>query len=371
MFPCPEKEELRTWATKQIESGGLVPVEDVVERLEGAGPDRIGKRQLTGAADALARLGVGMAPDPRFALRKPQSGEPVVLFQLPQDTRTIESPTDAYRSAILNLAVATLVAHADGQIDHAERAHMVGQIDANHSVTEAERARLHANLSWMIAVPPDMSMLRSRLRDAPEDARSVLGQLAVVAAGADGAIAPEEIRVIERLYAAMGLERERVYADLHALASAPEPVTVRPADRAMRDFAIPSPPPETPAGTVILDAARVSAVMADTAHVSQVLGDIFADDDEEDEESVDDSVSEADDGFSGLDVPHRAVVTVLITRHQWSEDEVAGLADEHQLMVAGALETINEWAFDRFSEALIEEYDSYEINGDVAQQLMR
>ena len=371
LFPCPEKEELRTWATKQIESGGLVPVEDVVERLEGAGPDRIGKRQLTGAADALARLGVGMAPDPRFALRKPQSGEPVVLFQLPQDTRTIESPTDAYRSAILNLAVATLVAHADGQIDHAERAHMVGQIDANHSVTEAERARLHANLSWMIAVPPDMSMLRSRLRDAPEDARSVLGQLAVVAAGADGAIAPEEIRVIERLYAAMGLERERVYADLHALASAPEPVTVRPADRAMRDFAIPSPPPETPAGTVILDAARVSAVMADTAHVSQVLGDIFADDDEEDEESVDDSVSEADDGFSGLDVPHRAVVTVLITRHQWSEDEVAGLADEHQLMVAGALETINEWAFDRFSEALIEEYDSYEINGDVAQQLMR
>ena len=63
---------------------------------------------------------------------------------------------------------------------------MVGQIDANHAVTEAERARLHANLSWMIAVPPDMSMLRSRLRNAPEDARSVLGQLAVVAAGADG-----------------------------------------------------------------------------------------------------------------------------------------------------------------------------------------
>ena len=290
LFPCPGKEELRTWATKRIESGGLVPVEDVIERLEGAGPDRIGKRQLIGVADALARLGVGMAPDPRFALRKPQSGEPVVLFHLPEDTRMIESPGEDYRSALLNLAVATLVAHADGQIDRAERAHMVGQIDANRSVTEAERARLHANLSWMIAVPPDMSMLRSRLRDAPEDARSVLGQLAVVAAGADGAIAPEEIRVIERLYAAMGLERERVYADLHALASAPEPVTVRPADRATRDFAIPSPPPETPAGTVTLDAARVSAVMADTAHVSQVLGDIFADDDDEDEESVDDSV---------------------------------------------------------------------------------
>ena len=371
LFPCPEKEELQTWATKQIESGGVVPVEDVVERLEGARPDRIGKRQLIGVADALARLGVGMAPDPRFALRKPQLGEPVVLFHLPQDTRTIESPGDAYRSAILNLAVATLVAHADGQVDHAERAHLAGQIDANQSVTEAERARLRANLSWMIAVPPDIGMLRIRLRNAPEDIRSALGQLAVVAAGADGAIDPEEIRVIERLYAVMGLERERVYADLHALTSAPEPVTVRPADRATREFVIPSPPPETPADAVTLDAARVSAVMADTARVSQVLGDIFVDGDDEDEESVDDSVSDADDGFGGLDAPHRAVVSVLITRRQWTEDEVAGLAGEHQLMAAGALETINEWAFDEFDDVLIEEYDGYEINGDVAQHLMR
>ncbi len=366
LFPCPEKEELQTWTTEQIESGGLVPVEDVVERLEGARPDKIGKRQLIGVADALARLGVGMAPDPRFALRKPQFGEPVVLFHLPRDTRMIESPGEAYRSAILNLAVATLVAHADGHIDHAEREHMVGQIDANRSVTDAERARLHANLSWMIAVPPDIGMLRTRLRNTPEELRSALGQLAVIAAGADGAIDPEEIRVIERLYAVMGLERERVYSDLHGLTSAPEPVTVRPADQGTREFAIPSPPPEAPADAVTLDAARVSAVMADTARVSQVLGDIFADGDDEDEESVDDSVTEASDEFSGLDASHRAVVSVLITRRQWTEDEVAVLTDENQLMAAGALETINEWSFGKYDDSLIEEYNGYEINVSAA-----
>ena len=371
LFPCPEKEELQTWATEQIEAGGLVPVEDVVERLEGARPDKIGKRQLIGVADALARLGVGMAPDPRFALRKPQFGEPVVLFHLPKDIRAIESPGEAYRSAILNLAVATLIAHADGQIDRAEREHMVGQIDANRSLTDAERARLHANLSWMIAVPPDIGMLRTRLRNTPEELRSALGRLAVVAAGADGAIEPEEIRVIERLYAVLGLGRERVYSDLHALTSASEPVTVRPADQGAREFAVPSPPREAPADAVTLDAARVSAVMADTARVSQVLGDIFTDGDDEDEESVDESATEADDEFGGLDAPHRAVVSVLITRRQWTEDEVAALTDEHQLMAAGALETINEWSFSKYDDSLIEEYNGYEINGDVAQQLMR
>ena len=370
-FPCPEKEELRIWVANQVEAGGLVPVEDVIERLEGARPDKVGKRQLIGVADALARLGVGMAPDPRFALRQPRYGEPVVLFHLPRGTLTIETPSEAYRGAILSLAVGTLVAHADGRIDDSERKHMAAQIDANQSVTEAERARLCANLSWMVAVPPDMSMLRSRLRNATESARSSLGQLAVVAAGTDGTIDPEEIRTIERLYAAMGLARERVYTDLHALTSTPEPITVRPADLTPREFAIPSPPRETPSGTVTLDAARVSAVMADTVRVSRVLGDIFADDEDDDEEVVDDHVSDADDRFGGLDAPHRAVASVLITRHQWTEDEVATLAEEHQLMAAGALETINEWAFESLGDALIEQYDGYEINGDLAQELMR
>ena len=371
VFPCPEKEELRIWVANQVETGGLVPVEKVIERLEGARPDKVGKQQLIGVADALARLGVGMAPDPRFALRQPRYGEPVVLFHLPTDIVTIESPSEAYRSAILSLAVGTLVAHADGRIDASEREHLAVQIDANESVTEAERARLHANLSWMAAVPPDMSMLRSRLRNATESARSALGQLAVVAAGADGTIDPEEIRTIEKLYTAMGLERESVYTDLHALTSRPEPITVRPADLTPREFAIPSPPPEKPTGTVALDAARVSAVMADTVRVSQVLGDIFADDEDDDDEVVDDSVSAADDRFGGLDAPHRAVASVLITRQQWTEEEVAALADEHQLMVAGALETINEWAFESLGDTLIEQYDGYEISGDLAQELMR
>ena len=214
-------------------------------------------------------------------------------------------------------------------------------------------------------------MLRNRLRNATESARSSLGQLAVVAAGADGTIDPEEIRTVERLYSALGLERERVYTDLHALTSKPEPITVRPADLSSQAFAIPSPPRAAPAGTVTLDAARVSAVMADTVRVSQVLGDIFADVEDDDEEVVDDSASNADDRLNGLDAAHGAVASVLITRHRWTEEEVAALADDHRLMVAGALETINEWAFENLGDALVDQYDGYEINGDLAQALMR
>ncbi len=119
-----------------------------------------------------------------------------------------------------------------------------------------------------------------------------------------------------------------------------------------------------------LDSTRISEIFADTDRVSQVLGDIFGEDDDQDVEIADERESEGDILFNGLDAPHRAVASVLITRPRWTEEEVTASADENQLMAAGALETINEWAFERFGDALIEEYDGYEINEDVAQRLM-
>ena len=130
--------------TKHIESGGLVPVENLIERLEGAPPEKIGRRQQIGVADALARLGIGMAPDPRFAMRKIQLAEPVVLFQLPEDTFTIERPSEGYLSAILSLSFGTLVAQADGRVEAAERGHS-GQIDAelySKVVDEVKKERI-------------------------------------------------------------------------------------------------------------------------------------------------------------------------------------------------------------------------------------
>ena len=370
LFPCPEKEDLRQWVTDRIEAGGMTPVEDVMEQLEGSRPSKIGKRQLIDLADALSRLGVGMAPDPRFALRQPKLGEPVVLFDLPEGTFSIDGPTEAYRESILNLAVGTLIAHADGRIDRSEQEHMAAQIDANQSVTGSERARLHANLSWLSAVPPDMNMLRSRFRDTSESVRRALGQLAAAAAGSDGAVTKAEIRALEKLYSVLGLDRDFVYTDLHSLTSTSEPVIVRAGDQTTGDFAIPVPPEEAAPGAVELDAERISSVMVDTVNVSHVLGQVFADDEDVEQEDAGNIPPEGEDRFDGLDAAHRAVASVLITRQEWTETEVEALASEHRLMVAGAIETINEWAYENFDDALVEHYGDYEVNGELTHLLM-
>ena len=364
LFPSTEMEDLRRWAERIIEKDGLSPAEQIVERLEGTPPEKIGKRQLTGAADALARLSIGMAPDPRFALRSPKFGEPVVLFRLPEGITALEEVSEKYKSALLAIALGSFVAHADGAIAEKERSALEARIDAT-ALPGAERARLLANLQWMLTVPPDLALFRRRMKDAPESTRHELGQIALAMAAADGVIDPGEIKSIEKLYKAIGLSTDGVYSDLHALTARSGPVTVRTAGAPAREFAVP-PPPERD-GRLVLDAGRVASLMADTARVSSVLGDIFRDDvpEEEQEEPRED----VGIGFPGLDAQHSAFLGELLTRPQWDEAELATLAGQFRLMRAGALETLNEWSFERFGDVLIEEYEGYELNPDVVAEV--
>ena len=367
LFPSAGMEDLRLWAQAKIEDGGLVPVEQVIERLEGVLPDKLGKRQLTGAADALARLSIGLAPDPRFALRSPRFGEPVVLFRLPAGLTKLEDVSENYKHLLFLVAMGSSIAHADGTVAAKEREALEGRIDTSELLPH-ERARLHANLTWMLEIPPDIGLFRRRLRDAPEQTRHELGQAALALAAADGVIDPGEIKAIERLYSAIGLPADGIYADLHALTAHAEPVTVRrPALSGDVDYAIPSPPEED--HKVVLDAGRVASLVADTARVSSVLGEIFGDGTDTEEEDLEDSLDGEGGVFPGMDAQHAAFLGELLTRPNWGEIEFATLAKQFRLMQDGALETVNEWAFDRYGDLLIEAYEGYEINPDIAAEL--
>ena len=363
LFPSAGMESLRRWAEEVVDAGGLVPVEQVVERLEGILPEKIGKRHLTGAADALARLSIGLAPDPRFALRGPRPGEPVVLFRLPTGVTALEDVSEGYRGVLLAIAMGSFVAHADGSVADTERAALDARIDAA-DLSATEHARLRANLKWLFAVPPDLALFRRRLTGAPEHVRQEFGHLALGMASVDGSVDPKEIKAVERLYKAIGLPAESLYSDLNALVAGSDPVTVRPAGVRPREFEI--PPPER-AGRVRLDTDRIAALVADTARVSAVLGNIFEDDDPEDPDAADEDGTGA--RFPGLDPRHAALLDELLTRTRWEEPEFAALARQYQVMQAGALETLNEWSFDRFGDALIDEYEGYELNPDVATEV--
>ncbi|WP_299211245.1 TerB N-terminal domain-containing protein [uncultured Tateyamaria sp.] len=367
LFPSAEMEALKEWARGIMQSGGLVPLADVIEKLEGPRSTKIGKRQLTGAADALARLGFGLAPDPRFALRSPKPEEPVVLFDLCEQIEKLEDVSASYQTALMELALASFVAHADGRIAQAERKALEIQVASVEGLNEQERRRLWANMEWFLAVPPDMTLLRRKLKDVGVEDQTAMRVALVGAAHADGVIQSEEVASIEKVYKALGLDPSLAYSDLHAGEIADTPRTVRSAQPGRSGEAIPEP---DKANGPVLDASRIAAIRSDTERVSSVLGQIF-EAEEDAEESNGPSVSTL---FKGLDAKHGALLLDLVGQEHWTEDAFEQLCGQHGLMPSGALEAVNEWAFETHDEALLDEYDGYDVSpqiADAVKQIIR
>lgn len=361
LFPSEELEQLKAWAGDVVGSGGVIAVLDVIERLEGTRPDKLSKRILTGAADALARIGYGFAPDPRFALRSPKPDEPVVIFELGEAVAKLEEVSGDYRAALIEAALGSFVAHADGQITASEREALHAKAKATKGLSQQEYRRLAANLNWMLSVAPDMTLLRRRLKETGPEAIASVRSALVAAAHADGVIQSEEVAGIEKVYKALGLDPALVYSDLHAGGVSDGPVRVRPAQPGAAGEAIPD---EAASGLPKLDAARIAAIQSDTARVSTVLGEIFDEPPEEPESAEPDAAQ-----LSGLDAAHSRLVGALIAQEHWTEEAFDELCRASGLLASGALEVVNEWAFETYDEALLDEYDGYEVSPDLAEQL--
>lgn len=364
LLPSGELDELKAWASDRVSQGGTVPVQDVIYRIEQQRPERIGKRQLTSAADTLARLGYGLAPDPRYALRGPKVDEPVMLFDLGGEVEQLEEVSKAYRTALLEIVLATFIAHADGQIVEAERVELQSKVANATGISQIERRRLSANLNWCLAVPPDMSLLRSRLKSVDAEHHLALRAAVISIAHADRIIHSAEVASIEKVYKALGLDPALVYSDLHAGDVPDGPVRVRAAQADVPGEAIPE---GSSAKAAPLDIARIAAIRSDTERVSSVLGEIFAVDQGADEDA--DRLPPGSSVLVGLDPKHAQFVRDIVEREHWSEDAFHELASKHGLLPSGALEAVNEWAFENFDEALLDEYDGYDVAPDIAEAL--
>jgi len=363
LFPSKKLEQLKSWAATIVDQGGLVPVQDVMEQLEGVKPGRMSKQRLTRAADVLARVGYGFAPDPRFALRSPKFHEPVVLFELGEAAARLEDVSDDYRAALIDAALGSFVAHADGRITESERKSLLARAAKTAGLSEQEHRRLAANLEWMLTVAPDMALVRRKLKDVGPEAQASIRGAMIEASHADGIIQPEEVDRIEKVYETLGLDPDLAYSDLHAGNISDSPVRVRTATPGAAGEAIPD---EKPGGLLKLDTLRIAAIRSDTVRVSLVLRDIFNDDPQEPGET--EAVSTL---LVGLDAKHTDLVKALIARDHWTEAAFQDLCCRSGLLASGAIEHINEWAHNTYDEALVDEYDGYEVTQDLAETLRR
>lgn len=70
-----------------------------------------------------------------------------------------------------------------------------------------------------------------------------------------------------------------------------------------------------------------------------------------------------------LDEAHGALLRLMLSRPSWSRSELEDAAADLDLMLDGALETINEAAFDAFDAPLCEGDDPVEVNLELIEKI--
>jgi TerB-C domain len=127
-------------------------------------------------------------------------------------------------------------------------------------------------------------------------------------------------------------------------------------------IAIAASAPENPTpAPFALNLELIQAKQLESIEATQLLQTVFI------EESI---AAPAPAAALGLDSAHSAFLQTLKTQTLWSREDLVRVAQQLDLLLDGALELINEAAFDRCDEALTEGEDPLEVNPNVLQEML-
>jgi len=198
--------------------------------------------------------------------------------------------------------------------------------------------------------------------------KTQVAQFMMAIAASDGHVSPKEVDAMKRLYKLLGFNSEAIHGDLHSMASA-GPVEVIERDKDPGDFSLPSEPVEAGSG-LDLDRDRLAKVISSTDEVRDILTDVFAEENPSDPEPEPEPEVEFENLISGLDEAHSEFVWLASQQPSWSPSDLDEIAHDLGLMRAGAIEQVNETAFERCDAPLFEGADPVEIDPYVVKEMM-
>jgi hypothetical protein len=334
----------------------LLSSPDMLDML-GCTGDKLSPGQWRALATGLRHNGMGMEPDILNGAKTPAPHELVSLFrESAEAAASLDSPAFLAAATTLDaIARVVVTAEADPAL---VLPWLTARIDTWVHLHPEHRLRLRGRFRPQCRRPATLTHLKPRLEALPAAARRPVAQLLAQAACQKDMPSAATVKLLEKCYQHLDVDRALLYSDLHA----PAPVgNHRPAI--------------TSGAALTLDPERIARLQQETAQVSALLADVFVEDEPEMvtttcPDSPADTATAPETNTAtlwGLDADHSALLRRLLTRPSWPRAEVQALAAALGLMTDGALEHLNEAAFDHADGPLTEGDDPLEINPDILE----
>ncbi|CAB3791208.1 TerB N-terminal domain-containing protein [Pararobbsia alpina] len=374
LWPQAFQAQLESLAVRVRESTVVMTFGELLGHFKSMGG--ITRAKASTLIGALDRVGVAVEPDVRMGARTPKPGDAVALFAAPAGA-SLPVAEPAYVTASLMVELAASLARIDGAASPRQTTLIHHRIDSWVRFTSDQQSRLLARAAMQLgqlSQPMTLASLKKRLRPLSADARRAVAAFLVQTASAEGVVTPSEVKMLEKVYRALEFEPQKLYADLHQGSAGTPSRSGKP--RPAGSSSVPATNTGVP---FVLNDARIAALQRETAQVSVLLANVFAEDivhavhtpdTVRKEASVEGpGPAEAPGGLLGLDDAHSTFLRLLVTRAQWTRAELSDAAGDLDLMLDGAIEQVNEASLDHWDEALTDGEDPVEINQALVQRL--
>ena len=355
-FPIPAFEPLKKWCLNIINKhGGQTTMDEILAQVFRVPSARKNWRQLRDAEHVLSRISLSMVPFLFYEYRKPQLGEPVFLTKMTMKVSDQIMDSEEYFIVAISVKIAAFIALSDGPFTEEEKA-VLDVLIQSEITNQAEKKRIQIYLEWLELVPPTLPGCRKLIKELDEIIYPRLRITALCMVSIDGGTNPVKMKALKSLYKALQLPTDSIYSDLHDVATSGSIATI------MSSLKVSELSPSQNEQNVSIDHDQVSSLMKETSQVSEILGQIF---EEQDTQEGQYSKSTLD----GLNAECSAFLYKLIERPIWSKSDFHELVKQFQVMQQGVIETLNEWSYEQFGDALIDEDHDYELNSEIIQQL--
>lgn len=348
----PVIETFKSWANQIISSNeGLTTVKDFWTHTGTPLPKAFNKKENELVANLAAKAEIGIAPDQRFHHAKLKIDDNIVLFS-PGHGEFFE-PSSAFNQVSLAIRLGAMVATIDGNVDHHEKIALQTLINHDDKLSPSEKNSLNAYLTWRLNAPVNNTGLKARIEKLGVPQVEFLKRFMLSIALADGKIDASEIKQIEKLYTSLGIDKSLVTSDIHAFASSKQPISATSKEASIDK------------STFQLDEGILAIHESDTNDAKSMLESIFAVDEEAEQEVS----PTADVNEEGLDSPYKELFETLIAKESWPRKEVHELCSKLNIMVDGALETINDWAYDKVDAPVLDDDGDIYVDLEIVEEL--
>lgn len=300
----------------------------------------------------LQRIGFGIVPDYTVDNKKFSFGDVCVIYRNEEGYPT--ERTLKYKSIELFIKLASYVVLMDKVLE--DDFDFVEQQVALYADTAGNQRHLAASVRWRFSSkkrPPIDKQIRNAIGALTIEQCTLMSNALIRIACIDGDVHPKRIEGLKKVLPLLGVEVDNIHSQIHRILTDGEGFATIEKKSDAVEFAI-----DTQIGKennqintkIILNSEKLHKFEQQTKNAQELLSEIFVDDD-------------IPASRNTIDNPARDkwkdVLTLLLSKEKWEREEIENKCQEMGLMLGAVLEQINDFAYDKVDDVVVEDDGEY------------